>query len=96
MLDLIVDMEKIKQELKEVIIRSLRISDYEPMDLKDDEPLFAGGLDIDSVDILQLIVDIERKFGVKLLAGRFERSVWENVTTLATAIQAMRSENDLQ
>jgi acyl carrier protein len=74
--------------LKELIIRALRIEDQTPDQLADDQPLLDGDLGIDSIDILQLILEIEKAFGIKLVSGEFARDNWKNLTTLAAAIEA--------
>ncbi len=78
---------EIKDQLKPLILTSLRIPDVTPEDLADEQALLGGDLEIDSIDILQLIVEIERKFGIKLVTGKFDREAWRTVNTLATAIQ---------
>ena len=86
------DHEEIKKQLKPLILSSLRITDVSPADMDDDMRLLDGGWEIDSIDILQLIVEIEKKFGIRLVSGRFERETWETIDTLATAIQAKMKE----
>ena len=80
------DVQEIKDQLKPIIIHSLRIDDISPEEMEDDTRLLEGDLEIDSVDILQLIIDIEKKFNIKLVSGRFDRSAWLTVSTLAEAI----------
>ena len=81
-------MDIIAQQLKEIIITGLRIKDRTPEDLSDDEPLLGGDLEIDSIDILQLILEIERRFGIKLVDGEFDESAWQSIRTLAVAVEA--------
>jgi acyl carrier protein len=81
-------MDIIAQQLKEIIISGLRIKDRTPEDLSDDEPLLGGDLEIDSIDILQLILEIERRFGIKLVDGEFDESAWQSIRTLAVAVEA--------
>jgi len=52
-------MPTVKEQLKPIILNSLRITDMTPEDLRDDQPLLGGELEIDSVDILQLVLEIE-------------------------------------
>ena len=80
-------MESVKEQLKTVIIKSLRLTDHHVADLRDDQPLIGGDLEIDSIDTMQLILEIERHFGIKLVAGKFDPSVWKDVTSLAAAIE---------
>jgi acyl carrier protein len=49
-------------------------------------------LEIDSIDILQLILEIERHFGIRLVTGKFEPGVWQSINTLAAAIEVKRRE----
>ena len=81
-------MEDVKQQLKSIIIRSLRIIDTTPAELSDDAPLLGGPVEIDSIDMLQLILEIERHFGVKLVRGKFDRDEWSSISTLASAIES--------
>jgi acyl carrier protein len=77
-----------KDQLKVIIIQGLRINDRIPESLRDEEPLLEGDLGIDSIDILQLILEIERHFGIKLVDGEFDKSSWETINTLAAAVDA--------
>jgi len=47
-----------------------------------------GDLEIDSIDILQLILEIERRFGIKLVDGEFDESAWQSIATLAAVVEA--------
>jgi acyl carrier protein len=85
-------MENIKEQLKSLIVRSLRITDFTPDQLRDDQPLMGSELEIDSIDILQLILEIERHFGIRLVTGKFEPGVWQSVNTLAAAIEVKMRE----
>ena len=81
-------MASIKEQLKPLIIKSLRITDMGPEDLRDDQQLLGGDMEIDSIDILQLILEIERHFGIKLVDAKFDEEGWKNVNSLAAAIEA--------
>jgi acyl carrier protein len=81
-------METISQQLKQIIIAGLRIKDKRAEDLSDDQQLLGGDLEIDSIDILQLILEIERHFGIKLVDGEFDESAWQSIRTLAATVEA--------
>jgi acyl carrier protein len=81
-------MATVKEQLKTIIIRSLRIRDLTPEELRDDQPLLGGDLEIDSIDILQLILEIERHFGIKLVDGEFDESAWKSIDRLAATVEA--------
>ena len=80
------DRKDIRDQLKPLILNSLRMEDLTPADLSDDQPLLDGDLEIDSVDILQLVLDIERHFGIKLVTAEFQREAWKTVDSLAATI----------
>ena len=81
------DMPTVKEQLKPIILNSLRITDLSPDDLRDDQPLLGGELEIDSIDVLQLVLEIERHFGIKLVQGDFNRKHLESVNALAAIIE---------
>jgi acyl carrier protein len=81
-------MENTSQQLKQIIIAGLRIKDRTSEDLSDDQPLLGGDLEIDSIDILQLILEIERRFGIKLVDGEFDESAWQSIRTLTATVEA--------
>ena len=80
-------MASIKEQLKPIILKSLRITDLTPADLRDDAPLIGGELEIDSIDILQLVLEIERHFGIKLVQANFNQKHFENINSLASIIE---------
>jgi acyl carrier protein len=81
-------MASVKEQLKPIILKSLRITDLTPEDLRDDQALLGGDLEIDSIDILQLVLEIERHFGIKLVQANFDRKHFESLNTLAAIIEA--------
>jgi acyl carrier protein len=86
------DMASIKEQLKAIILKSLRITDLTPADLRDDQPLLGGELEIDSIDVLQLILEIERHFGIKLVQGNFNQKSLESVNALAAIVESKMAE----
>jgi acyl carrier protein len=81
-------MASVKEQLKPIILKSLRITDMTPEDLRDDQPLLGGELEIDSIDILQLVLEIERHFGIKLVQANFDRQHLESIDVLAAIIES--------
>ena len=59
-------MDKLIQELKKEIIEALNLEDMEPDDIDADEALFGDGLGLDSIDALELIVLLEKNYGIKI------------------------------
>ncbi len=58
------DKETLKSELKLLIVETLRLEDVEADSIKDEDPLFGEGLGLDSIDALELVVAIEKHYGV--------------------------------
>src|ERR1700723_25190 len=81
-------MASVKEQLKPIILKSLRITDLTPEDPRDDQPLRGGEQEIDSIDILQLVLEIERHFGIKLVHANFDQKHFESVNVLAALIES--------
>ncbi|MFK0573823.1 phosphopantetheine-binding protein [Endozoicomonas sp.] len=80
-------MEKLKQELKKLIITSLDLEDITIDDIKDDEPLFIEGLGLDSIDALELGVAIKKQYQVKLDANSADnKKHFTSINTLAAFV----------
>ena len=76
-------------DLKVLIIESLKLEDIRPEDIPDDEPLFGSSkLGLDSIDALELVVRLERKYGIKIGSSEESRSALATVATLAAYIRA--------
>ena len=56
----------LRRKLKELLIERLKFEDMTPDDIPDDEPLFGGGLGLDSIDALEIVVMLETEFGIKV------------------------------
>ncbi|HUH47995.1 MAG TPA: phosphopantetheine-binding protein, partial [Arenibacter sp.] len=59
-------MSDLKQELKEKIITQLNLEDIAIGEIADTDPLFGDGLGLDSIDALELIVMLDKDYGIKL------------------------------
>ena len=85
-------MEELMLELKKEIIEVLNLEDMTPDDLEDDAPLFgADGLGLDSIDALELIVLLEKKYGIKLQDPKGGKKVFKSVRVMAEFVQANRT-----
>ena len=80
------EKEILKQNLKEQIIKYLNLLEVKPEDIKDDEPFFGGKLGLDSIDSLELIVLLEREYGIKINSTIEGRKVLIDVNTMADFI----------
>ncbi|HCI58272.1 MAG: acyl carrier protein [Bacteroidetes bacterium] len=79
--------EEIKPELKKHIIKYLNLLDLTPETIKDDQPLFGeGGLGLDSIDSIELIVLLEREYGIKITDPKEGRKILIDVNTIADYI----------
>ena len=65
MYNLGINMENLKQELKELIITATNLDDITVEEIEDNMPLFVEGLGLDSIDALEIVVPLEKKYGVK-------------------------------
>ncbi|KQC07142.1 MAG: acyl carrier protein [Smithella sp. SDB] len=83
-------MEKMISELKVKIIDTLGLIDVGPEDIKDDERLVGGDLGIDSIDVLELVMMIEKDYGVKIDNKEVGVKVFASVRALATHISNNR------
>ncbi len=84
-------MAELKLQVKQLIIEALMIEDMEPEEIEDAAPLFGEGLGLDSVDALELAMEIERVFGVKIPDSQESRKVFASVDTLAAYIASQRA-----
>ncbi|HET8774412.1 MAG TPA: phosphopantetheine-binding protein [Thermoanaerobaculia bacterium] len=73
----------LRQKLKELLIERLKFEDMTPDDIPDDEPLFAGGLGLDSIDALEIVVMLESEFGIKVKNETSARESFRSISTLA-------------
>ena len=85
------DMEKLIEELKKQIIEALNFEDMTPADIDADAPIFPEGLGLDSIDALELIVLMERKYGIKLKDPKQGKEIFRSVRTMAGYIQENRT-----
>ena len=77
----------LKHKLKELLIERLKFEDMTPDDIGDDDPLFAGGLGLDSIDALEIVVMLETEFGIKVKNENSARDYFRSVSTLATLVE---------
>ena len=82
---------QLKQQLKEQIIAFLNILSTTPADIADDAPLFGEGLGLDSIDSLELIVLLNREYGIVIKDPKEGRKVLVDINTMAEYIQQHRN-----
>ena len=81
---------QLKQQLKKQIIESLNLLSVKPDDIKDDEPLFGEGLGLDSIDSIELIVLLNREYGVIIEDPKQGRKVLVDINVMAAYIEKHR------
>ena len=77
--------------LKRLIIDLLRLEDVTPDDIRDDEPLVGAGLSLDSLDMLELVVRLEKDFGITLRSSEESK---EAMASLASLVAYIRQHGD--
>ena len=80
------NMEDLKLELKEKIIKDLNLEDVEVADIANNDPLFGDGLGLDSIDALELIVMLDKDYGIKITDPKEGKSIFESIDTMAAYI----------
>lgn len=81
-------MEALTEKLKKEIIQVLNLEDIQPEDIDTDAPLFGDGLGLDSIDALELIVLLEKEYGIKIEDPKEGRKIFTSVRTMADFILA--------
>ena len=79
-------MDNLKQELKEMIVEELKIPDVRPQDIKDAEQLFGDGLGLDSLDAVELVVLVQKKYGVQIEDMEEGKKAFASIEALAKYI----------
>jgi acyl carrier protein len=85
-------MEELMLEVKKDIIEALNLEEMTTEDFDNDSPLFGSeGLGLDSIDALELIMLLEKKYGIKLQDPKDGKKVFKSVRVMAEFIQANRT-----
>ena len=83
-------MEELVLELKKQIIEVLNLEDVQPEDIDNDAPLFGEGLGLDSIDALELIVMMEKNYGIKIKDPSAGKEIFKSINSMAEFVQANR------
>ncbi len=84
-------MEDLVLKLKQEIIEALNLEEVKPEDIDNDAPLFGNGLGLDSIDALELIVLIEKNYGIKLKDPAIGKDIFKSINVLADYISDNRT-----
>lgn len=83
-------MDELIEELKKNIIEVLNLEDMTPDDIDADAPLFSTGLGLDSIDALELIVLMEKNYGIRLANASEGKEIFKSVRTMAEYVSKNR------
>lgn len=82
---------ELKQQLKEQIIKFLNLTSVKAEDIKDDQPLFGEGLGLDSIDSIELIVLLNREYGITIEDPKQGRKILVDINTMVDYIEKNRT-----
>lgn len=82
---------ELKKQLKEQIVKFLNLTSVNPDDIKDDEPLFGEGLGLDSIDSIELIVLLNREYGITIEDPKEGRKILVDINTMVDYIEKNRT-----
>jgi acyl carrier protein len=83
-------MKELIEKLKNQIINQLCLEDLKPEDIDEKAPLFGDGLGLDSIDALELIVLLEREYGIKVNDPSEGKNIFSSVENMANYITVKR------
>jgi acyl carrier protein len=82
--------DELKTQIKQSIVRSLKLP-IRPEEIDNGAPLFGGGLGLDSIDALELVLELERSFGVTIGDEQTGAKVLRSVDAIADFVQAQKA-----
>lgn len=83
-------MDELIKQLKEEIIDVLNLEEVTPTDIDENAPLFGDGLGLDSIDALELIVLMEKNYGIRLTDPAQGKEIFKSVAVMADYISKNR------
>ncbi len=81
----------LKQTLKEIILKELRLVEFTPDDIKDDDPLFGPKFGLDSIDAIELVHQLKKNFNVEIKDMNEGRPALQSINTLYAFIESKRT-----
>jgi acyl carrier protein len=83
--------EELILQLKKLIIERLKLEEVSPEDIGTDDPLFGEGLGLDSIDALELVLGLEKEYGVIIPDAEVGQKVFQSVRTIAQYVVENRT-----
>ncbi len=80
--------DPLTDRLKHLIVETLHLEDVNPAEIDESKPLIGSGLSLDSIDALELVVKIEKEFGIKIGSAEESRQALASVASLAAFVRA--------
>lgn len=80
------ELAQIRKDLKEILVKELSLEDVMPENIKDDEVLFGEGLGLDSLDAVEIVVLLQRNFGIEVSDMAKGKEIFYSIDTLARYI----------
>ena len=84
-------VKDLTRRLKEIIVESLNLEGTSPDSIADDEPLFGDGLGLDSVDALELVVALEKEYGIRIRSDEIDPQAFATVDSLSRFVAGRRA-----
>lgn len=81
------EKQQLIDELKNKIIQELNLADVDPKKVKNDDPLFGEGLGLDSIDALEIVVILERDYGIEIAEIESMSPHFRSLDTLAAYVE---------
>lgn len=85
------DVTAFRRELKENLVDWLQLMDKTADDIQDDQPIFKEGLGLDSLDAVEIVIMMQRKYGIPQTLVENKREIFATFATLADFIMANRT-----
>jgi acyl carrier protein len=85
------NLSELKREIKVLIIETTKIPDIEPEDIIDDASIFGDGLGLDSIDSLEIILALQRKYNVHIDNQNIARTILQSIDSIADFVVKEKS-----
>jgi acyl carrier protein len=90
----VVGAQQLRDELKGLLVKKLRLRGVAPESIADEEPLLKGPLGLDSIDVLELALAIEQVYGVKITDEQLGQEAFQTIAALAEFVERHRPPAD--